>query len=247
VHLEGLLAVVGEEVGLVLAGIGLFHAIFHWFADEDRTRVHLIRFLAAYTFAVTMIYGLIPYKTPWCLLQFWFGMVLLAGVGASVLLGAVHPRWARIIIAGLLLLGGGHLGWQAYRASFVFPAEVGNPYVYAHTSAEIRRLNAQLQGLAETSRDGWQTPVKVIWTDAYYWPLPWYLRRFEQVELWRSMPDDYRAPIVLAAPQYAAQLDAAFGRDYIMVLHELRPQVFLQLWVKFDLWEAYLRRIGRIE
>lgn len=29
--------------------------------------------------------------------------------------------------------------------------------------------------------------------------------------------------------------------------YELRPQVLMQLWVSFDFWESYLRRIGRID
>ena len=42
-----------------------------------------VRFLALYTFALAAAYSLIAYKTPWCLLSFWHGMILLAGVGAA--------------------------------------------------------------------------------------------------------------------------------------------------------------------
>ena len=236
-----------EGLILVLAAVGVVRAVTAQRDSAASDEINLVRWLACYTIAMATIYSVIPYKTPWCMLQFLVGMILLAGVGAAALLQSLRSVAMRAIIAALLVAGAGHLGWQAHRASFVLPADVGNPYVFAHTSPDMLRLAERLQGLAETSPQRWKTPVKVIWSDAYYWPLPWYLRRFEDVELWRNMPDDPVAPVVIAAPQYSLELDATFGRDYIMVLHELRPQVIVQLWVEYDLWEAYLRSIGQIE
>lgn len=46
------------------------------------------RFLTFYTATLTALYAAISYKTPWCLLSFFHGMILLAGVGAWLLL-----RW----------------------------------------------------------------------------------------------------------------------------------------------------------
>ena len=230
---------------VLLAAIGFVRAV----VGTNASASGLVRWLAWYTLVLTALYCVIPYKTPWCLLQFLVGMILLAGYGASGLLCWPRPKPVRAIIAALLVLGAVHLGWQAYRASFVRPADVGNPYVFAHTSQDITRLAKHLQGLLDTSAQGSKTPVKVIWTDAYYWPLPWYLRKFDQdnVELWRTMPQDPLAPIVISAIQYDRELEDTLGRDYIMVVHELRPQVHMQLWVEFDLWEAYLRRTGQIE
>ncbi len=207
-----------------------------------------VLWVASYTVVLTVTYSVIPYKTPWCLLQFLLGMILLAGYGVSVLWRPPRSAIAGSIIAVLLFAGGGHLAWQAYRISFVFPADVGNPYAFAQTSPDVLRLADTVQQLADTSAQRQGTPVKVIWTDAYYWPLPWYLRRFEHLELWRKLPSDPAAPIVIASPHFDAQLTSALGDDYLMTdYYEIRPQVFAQLWVRFDLWEAYLRRLGRID
>jgi len=46
------------------------------------------RFLTLYTVFLTAAYTLIAYKTPWCLLSFWHGMILLAGLGSAVLSAA---------------------------------------------------------------------------------------------------------------------------------------------------------------
>ena len=193
-----------EGLIVVLAATGFVSTLMPAARRVTSGRAGLVRWLAGYTFAVTVAYSVIPYKTPWCLIQFLLGMILLAGVGASVLLPLFRPIWLKIIIATLLVVGAGQLAWQAYRASFVIPANVGNPYVFAQTSPDVLRLAEQVRQLAEASDLGWQTPVKVIWNDAYYWPLPWYLRRFEQVELWRSFPDNPAAPVVISSPQFVA-------------------------------------------
>ena len=58
--------------------------------------VKLVRFIAIYTVIMTVVYSAVPYKTPWCLLSFLHGMILLAGVGAATLLAwAAHPPAAR--------------------------------------------------------------------------------------------------------------------------------------------------------
>ncbi len=239
--------VFSEGLIVLFAAVGFVRAVTAKRGSMPDHKINLVRWLACYTAAITVIYCLIPYKTPWCLLQFLIGMILLAGVGASALLASIRPAPLRAIIAALLVIGVGHLGWQAYRASWVLPADVANPYVFAHTSPDTLRLAGRVRELAETSRSRWKIPVKVIWTDAYYWPLPWYLRRFENAEYWQSMPEDPAAPVVIAAPRYDEELTAKLGDDYIMTgYYELRPQVLMQLWVKYDLWVEYLKRIGRI-
>ncbi|MHB8864138.1 MAG: flippase activity-associated protein Agl23 [Pirellulaceae bacterium] len=206
-----------------------------------------VRSLGYYTLTVTAIYSVIPYKTPWCLLQFLLGMVLLAGVGAAVMVQNVRRLPLRIVVGALLLLGTGQLAWQAYRASYTLADDPHNPYVYAQTSADAVRLAEQLQELAAASDQGDQMPIQVIWSDAYYWPLPWYFRRFGHVEWWTTLPADVTGPVVVCAPQYDAELTTRLGDTYIMTGYfQLRPQVLAQLWVRDALWEQHLRRLGRI-
>ncbi len=69
-----------EGLILALALIGILSV----FTGKNWTEGNrnFIRFLALYTIILTVIYSAISYKTPWCLLSFWNGMILLAGVGA---------------------------------------------------------------------------------------------------------------------------------------------------------------------
>lgn len=207
----------------------------------------LVRWLGFYTLVLTAVYAAIPYKTPWCALQVLAPMTLLAGVGAAAAVGAMPARPLKLLVAALLVAAAGQLGWQSYRASYLMPADPKNPYVFAQTSAKITRLLDDLEEIAAASPERRALPIKVIWNSAYYWPLPWHLRRFERVELWTHLPADPAAALVIATPRLDKQLTAALDETHLMTgYYEIRPQVLAQLWVRMDVWERHLRRLGRL-
>jgi predicted membrane-bound mannosyltransferase len=198
-----------------------------------------VRFIALYTLLLTGFYTFLAYKTPWCLLSFWHGAILLAGVGAAVLyrtLGA--PAW-RLTISALLVLGATHLAWQSCWADTSFAADPRNPYVYSQTSTDLLNLVHQVEGLAAVDLRGHKLVVKVMSPDGDYWPLPWYLRRFEQIGWWDHLPDDPYAPIMIVSAKLRATLDEK--KTHLMVGYfQLRPQLFLELYVQMDLWQEWL-------
>ena len=222
------------------------------------------RWLAIYTILLIAAYTVLPYKTPWCLLSFLQGLILLAGVGAV----AIFPRMPtraldattfrqvitivvfvvlQVIATVVFVTFGGHLAWQTYRASYVLYADSGNPYVHTPTEPKIQELVEDLEQLAKAAPDGHAVDVQVVWSDSYYWPLPWYLRRFERVGYWTEIPDNPGAPIVISSPQLDAALTEKLDETHLMTgYYGVRPNVLAQLWVRMDLWEANLRRLGRL-
>jgi len=206
-----------------------------------------VRWLGFYTLALTAIYSALPYKTPWCLLGFLHGMILLAGVGAVALVRAVPTLPLKGLLAIVLLAAAGQLAWQSYRASYVLAADPRNPYVYAHTLPDVARLAGDVEQLAEASPDGRGVRIDVVWQDTYYWPLPWYLRGFERVGYWTGVPDAPGAPIVISSPRFDAALTERIDSTHLMTgYYGVRPNVLAQVWVRMDLWEAHLRRLGRL-
>jgi uncharacterized protein (TIGR03663 family) len=228
-----------EALILVLAVIGAWAAFASkGLADASAS---FVRFLAFYTFALTAAYSLISYKTPWCLMNFWHGMILLAGVGAACLLRAAQPRFLRMGLGLLLLAGAGHLAWQARLANTTYAADPRNPYVYAQTSPDLLDLVARVQSLAQVHPQGNQMLVKVMADDGDYWPLPWYLRNLKQVGWWDSVPPDPYAPVMIVSAGLRAGLDEK--KTHVMVGYfQLRPQVFLELYVDLNLWQSWLAK-----
>jgi len=208
----------------------------------------LLRFLALYTILLTAIYSAISYKTPWCLLSFFHGMILLAGVGASALVEFVRARPMKFVTVSALLGLTAQLSWQAWRASYVYPTDRRNPYVYAQTVPDLLNLVHRAEGLARVAPAGYETIVKIIAPDSDYWPLPWYLRRFKHVGWYEKLPDDPFAPIVVVASKLNARLDDKSDRKWIMAgLTELRPGRFFELYVELELWKNYVDTLPRTQ
>ena len=209
------------------------------------SRPGLVRFLVFYTAALTAIYTVISYKTPWCLLNFWLGAILLAGVGAAALVKICRPPGARILVIALLGVGVLHLGLQAWLLSQRYPADPKNPYIYAQTVPRALELVQRIEGIAKVARDGHETTVKVISPESY-WPLPWYLRQFKRIGWFEELPADPYAPIILTSAKLDAKLDDKSNKAYIMTgYYELRPNIFLELYVERGLWEKFVATLPR--
>jgi predicted membrane-bound mannosyltransferase len=228
-----------EGLILILAVIGAVAALSRSTALPGNRG--LARFLVFYAFFLTGAYSAISYKTPWCLLGFLQPLILLAGVGAAVLVAWVPGRTGRVLVGAAIVGWAGQLAWQAIRASYVLEADRRNPYVYAQTSPDLLNLVQKVQELAEVHPDKRQMLVKVMVPDNDYWPLPWYLRHLKRVGWWGQMPADPYAPVMIVGAQFRAALDDKSDKAWLMPNYfELRPKTFLELYVKDDLWKKYL-------
>jgi uncharacterized protein (TIGR03663 family) len=208
------------------------------------------RFLTFYTLLLTIIYSAIPYKTPWCVLSFLSGMILLAGIGASVLLDLAPGRAGKALVGLLLLAGCAQLGWQSYRTSYMAFTDPRNPYVYAQPVPDLENLAQSVEDLSKSSPQGDQMVIKVFSVDNYYWPLPWYLRRFPNIGYWNEVPQDADAPVVLASPEFDDQVQKKLNDTHLMHGYfGIRSGVFLEEWIRLDLWQKVLeaRKKGKKE
>jgi uncharacterized protein (TIGR03663 family) len=207
------------------------------------------RYVALYSVFAFVAFSAIRYKTPWNLIPFHVGFVIMAGVGAAAIVGARASRLWRALVVAALLAATGQLGWQSWRASFRYPADPRNPYVYAHTVPDFLRLVQRVTDMAALHADRSAMPIKVIAGPYEQWPLPWYLRGLSRVGYWTSAGDAGRlddAPIVIAAQDQAGAVRTALGDGYVQEFYGLRPDVILTLYVERPLWDRFLAtRVGR--
>ena len=242
------LAIVGFIV--ILRGKGL-----------PSVNIHLLRFIGFYTLIMTVLYSVIRYKTPWCLLGFLHSMILLAGVGAVALVRLAPNVLPRVLIGLLLVAGGVHLTWQAYLGSYKFYADSRSPYVYAHPTTDVFTIVQRVEEMARAHPDGYETPIQVICPEYDYWPLPWYFRSFTRVGWWNKVDEDAAAaPIIIASTSVETELTDKlyeltppeerqmylflFDRPYYMWL---RPKVKLLGLVRKDLWDRFQQQTQSIQ
>ncbi|MFP4058628.1 MAG: flippase activity-associated protein Agl23 [Candidatus Brocadiia bacterium] len=227
-----------EALIIALAVVG-FVAVL-WPTRTPEAQAPLVRFVAFYTLFLTAAYALVPYKTPWCILGFLHGMILLAGVGAVALVRAMPWRPLKALAGAVLVVAAFQLAGQAYRGSYTFSTDRRNPYVYAHTSTDLLHLVERVEQIAPFHPDGHRMPVHVMATDNDYWPLPWYLRRVPKARYWDHVPEEPDAPIIIASQDLMPELESKRQGQYFAALHGIRPTVHVLLYIRWDLWEKFL-------
>jgi uncharacterized protein (TIGR03663 family) len=252
-----------EALIVTLAAVGFIAAMMG--KGLSSANVQLVRFMAFYTLLLTVAYSAIPYKTPWCMLGFLHGMILLAGVGAVALVKLAPNVLPRLLILCLLFEASVHLTWQAYRANYEYDSDSRNPYVYAHPTTEVftvvqrvEEMAGALKALALEQPQTVQMRIQVICPGHDYWPLPWYFRRLEEgAVIWSDRVDASMdaAPLIIASPDVEGALTEKLytltpleKRQMYLFLFDkpyyvwLRPQVKLLGFVRRDLWEYFQQR-----
>jgi len=244
-----------EALIVFLAAIGFIVAV----RTKNVTGVNfnLLRFIAFHTLIMTIVYSAIRHKTPWCMLGFLHGMILLAGVGTSAVIKmAQHvlprPRLALGGVIGLLVAASIHLAWQAYIANYRYYADPRNPYVYAHTTTDVFTMVQRVEEIAQVHEDGNKMEIHFICPDEHdFWPFPWYLRAFPNVGYWNAVTDKVvSADVIIASAGVEQELLVRLyelpppgqKRLYVPLFDtymEVRPQVELRGYVPKELWDRF--------
>ncbi|MCG6927013.1 MAG: TIGR03663 family protein [Acidobacteria bacterium] len=262
--------------GLILV-LGVAGAAAGWSRrGVPGTDPKVLRFLSLYTLLLVAAYAAIPYKTPWNLLGFLHGLILLAGVGAVWVVqsfrGPNRPaagspdqgydsttatvsltgRTGQVAISVALILGAGHLAWQAWSGSFRFAADPRNPYVYAHTGNDVFEIVGRLEELTRAHPEGSAMPIQII-SRENLWPLPWYLRGLSGVRWWNGVSDEAEnAPVIVVTPEMEPALVRRLydvpppgERELYMSIYErrleLRPRVEVRGYASKALWDEFRR------
>lgn len=232
----------GLILGLAVVGLGAS------LRGRPPAAIHpeLALMLAIYTVCLTVAYALIPYKTPWNMLGFLHGLILMAGIGAATVFHGLPWRSGRAAWIVLLLAGAGQLAGQASRANLRFCADPRNPYVYAHPVPDVVRLAGRIDEIAALHPDGRSMRIHFITPE--YWPMPYYLRKFGRIGYWSTIPEAPDAPVMVVGADLQEQLEPRLRDRYHTAFYGLRPDVLLVLNVRQDLWDRYLQmKSGNLE
>lgn len=134
-----------------------------------------IIFYALFSIGVWLIYSLIPYKTPWCIISLLWPFALVAGFGVDELWGKIK-RPAR---AGVLTLLAGLFVFEAtgiYKLQFRDPIDMDHPFVYVNSTYQMKEFIAKVQGLLAADPLLREKPVQIGAQES--WPFPIVFSKF---------------------------------------------------------------------
>ena len=192
-------------------------------------------FCALWAFGLIAAYSLIPYKTPWLMLNFVVPLALIAGYAIQAIYEMDHEQLR--LVSAILVVAIAIASYQSIDLNFVNYDNDDSKYVYvyAHTTRQTLDLVNQVEQVAKEN-SGTSTGISIISPD--YWPLPWYFRNFTRVGYYGRIAASSE-PIIIANENQREDVERGFGEFYRQVeskspggSFQLRPGVNLLLYVR---------------
>jgi uncharacterized protein (TIGR03663 family) len=201
-------------------------------------------FVGAWAFGIIAAYSLIPYKTPWLMVNFTVPLAIIGGYAINEIYKFEGNWRSRIVALAITLAALAVSGTQAVILNFYHYDDDQYAYVYAHTYRDLLAMMSQIDRLSLRAGTNTQTPIAI--TAPEYWPLPWYLRNYEGAAFYARLTDsngqllNLDVPIVVSSEDQEAgqsiDLQTALGNRYQRInSYRLRPGVTLVLYAKKEL------------
>ncbi len=224
--------------GLVF-GLGLVGVVsILWKKIPANCNLGLARFLMFYTLLLTFVYSMLSYKTPWCILSFLHGWILLAGIGVATLFDATQRSKMLRLLLALLLIPVFATTRLAHRTVFRYAADPRNPYVYAHTAPDFKNLVRRIGELEAVSPKGKELYIQVVADPKETWPLPFYLREFPNTGYWvdaSAVPTEPQPDIIISSPDFEPDPNGFLSEYY-----GLRADTLLAIHIRRTLWDRFI-------
>lgn len=230
---------------LVLGAAGALIALI-------RRRNRFTIFAGAWAFGIFAAYSLIPYKTPWLMINFTVPLAIIGGYAINEIYNFegelidnfVGKLWSRILAFMLVAIALVISGTQSVILNFYHYDDEHYAYVYAHTYREFLPMVSEIERLAK--RAGTGTQIGITITADEYWPLPWYLRDYDGAAFYGYLVDrngqtlNISNPILVTSEkqetEYQTELQTALGDRYQRIgSYPLRPGVTLVLYAQKEL------------
>ncbi len=190
-------------------------------------------FCAAWAAGVFAAYMIIPYKTPWCALNYVLPMCLIAGYGLQELILSKNRR-LNIIAYVFIVVGTALLGYQTYVSNWVRYDDDQMPYVYAHTRRGFVDMINQINYYAEKSGKGKDAVIDITSPD--YWPMTWYVVDYNHVGYHGRVIDTQAEVVVTKKKDQDTEALAKYSDKYKYIgEYPLRPGVDMNLLVRNDI------------
>ena len=180
----------------------------------------MMRYLAIYGLGALLVYSIVPYKTPWCLLSIIWPFWILFGCALQEGWGSVRLRWP-VVVLSCLLLGASLI--STMRLNFRHFSDPMEPYVYVQTMPEISFLTEPVLSLAHSDPRKYAMGGEII-LDSYY-PLPWILGDFGRIGYYDKIPSTLEGDFIVALSSQQKSVEDLIKEPYLRRRFHLRDSM----------------------
>lgn len=204
-------------------------------------------FISIWALIVWLVYSIIPYKTPWLIINFLIPFAISAGIGWQILFENMSKFWYKTITVFLISLLSFNAIATAYQAKWIDNDKESNRLTYVHPYNEFESEVKALYGLMLSSPD--LKRVQITITAPEYWPLPAYLFDWQSLGYFNGIKGrdiNLKAPIIINDtrdnPELREYLLESDVNDFVKLGdYPVRPGVSHSIFVKQDLFNRYMK------
>lgn len=199
--------------------LGLLYAV-RLAAPINQAGSVMMRYLAIYGLGALVVYSIVPYKTPWCLISILWPFALLFGCAVQEAWGIARLRRPVVILTCVLL---GVSLVATLRLNFRHFADPKEPYVYVQTMPQITRLTEPVLSMARQDPRQYAIGGQII-LESYY-PLPWIFGDFTRIGYYDKMPSVLDGDFIVALSSQQKAVEALLKEPYLRRRFQLRDSM----------------------
>lgn len=191
---------------------------------------------AIFSLSLFFVYSCIPYKTPWCMLNFLIGFIMLSAISIKMMARnlSLHSNKALLFLSILLAID------LTRQASLINTEEFcvtdKNPYAYVQPYYDIENLSQKIIKISKAEGNNYSMPIQFLTPD--YWPLPWYLKKFKHVGYWENKTPNFslsQVPVIITTPD-KEKIITSLQHTHISEYRGRMPGYDLLVFYRKDLW-----------
>lgn len=200
--------------------IGMVYALSTCIRRVDGFR----RYLSLYALITWLIYSLVPYKTPWCIIALIWPFYFLFGFCLDDILKSGRKRWGYAVGIAALLIS----FVTTIRINYFEYTNDKEPYSYVQTYHDIEKITLPLLQLIKKDPSKAHIPIYVIIPKS--WPLPWILGDFTHVSYYEEFPTSAGFPfnhadVILVSSDKVDELETKLKKPYFTENFQMRPSL----------------------
>lgn len=196
------------------------------------------RFWGAFAFGTFLAYSIIPYKTPWCILNIVWPCAFVIGILLRRTL-SLKPddgkgkvlRVLPVMLVALLIVKS---VYSSFLLSFINYESSDESYNYVQTRNSLKNVASYIE-TATAGNPAWRNMKLNVFLKGP-WPLPWLLTRYPDVK-W-NFTENPDADVVLIETRDRRKTEALLSGKYLVLKFEVRearqPVIGYFAFDKFD-------------
>jgi hypothetical protein len=192
-----------------------------------------IRLASAVGLVLWLLYSIVAYKTPWCMLSFYWAFIFVASYWLGKWAESLKKGTSKAWVFAPLAAGFCFSLYQAYDVAYLNPDQEGHYYIYGQTFHDMMGPLNEIVAKAKANPELYKT-MRIQVISSFTWPMPFVLGEFKQTGFFgeNNTPAILDGDEIIMDKQYEAKfgnrLKGAYSRTEVRSRQWAGPVLFFK-------------------